>query len=536
MGFLSDKWNKNKFSIYDSEEKTVLKLIENIKNFLGNDIVKEVDNKTDLNGNHLGQWQGLNKPTLSEEGTRATVEKHIEDIKNINLNVGTIENNTGIVGKSTGNDYEQIQLAINQYDYVKLTQGEEYTINQKLKLGSNKTLDLNGSTIKASNDFLVYDKFLITFDNGIGLMFTNSKIINGVLNCNGKTGGILARGPVDLFNISNLYISKNIGRAIHIVSRNRVFGQESEGNYGVVSSYGAEGFTIERVKILPLANLESNYCLSIEDSNEFTLRDIKIFGNIESITPNSVNAYGLEVTQRISTNCYYNGVFEQVAIAGFSAIPLRIARMNYITFKNCTFEALNGSMQIEDCKSVTFDNTNRFLNNSGFTNLQIDINNSSFSFFDFTNHSFSEVNSKLKINLNQVKYSDLLLSTFCEYTNVNSNDITIKHIKSNRNDIIPVDKVYGDLNYGYINFELDNLSKNQTVVFRKSGIVVSGIDKDGNIMFKNGARLYSGSGSPEGVISSAIGSIYIRTNPTTANEVIYVKASGYNTNTGWIGK
>lgn len=72
----------NRFSIYTSEEKSVLKLLEKLGNQVnGNsDLLKT---KTDLYGDHKGTWQGLDRPTLSEEGMRATVEKHIEDIKNL---------------------------------------------------------------------------------------------------------------------------------------------------------------------------------------------------------------------------------------------------------------------------------------------------------------------------------------------------------------------------------------------------------------------------------------------------------------------
>lgn len=73
MGLL-DKWNKNKFSIYKSEEKTVLKLIEEIGKWIET-LIKGLDGKTDLYGDHKGSWQGLNRPTLSEEGLRATVEE-----------------------------------------------------------------------------------------------------------------------------------------------------------------------------------------------------------------------------------------------------------------------------------------------------------------------------------------------------------------------------------------------------------------------------------------------------------------------------
>ena len=82
MGLL-DKWNKNKFSIYESEEKTVLKLIESIGKWL-EELIKVTENKTDLYGDHKGSWQGLNRPTLSEEGMRATLEQlNDETIPNI---------------------------------------------------------------------------------------------------------------------------------------------------------------------------------------------------------------------------------------------------------------------------------------------------------------------------------------------------------------------------------------------------------------------------------------------------------------------
>lgn len=76
-------WNRNRFSVYTSDEKDVLGLIEE----LGTQTNENSDaliSKTDLTGDHKGSWQGLSKPTLSDEGMRATVEKHITDIDNIN--------------------------------------------------------------------------------------------------------------------------------------------------------------------------------------------------------------------------------------------------------------------------------------------------------------------------------------------------------------------------------------------------------------------------------------------------------------------
>ena len=61
---LLDKWNKNKFSIYKSEEKTVLKLIENLGKWV-EDLIKKTDNKTDLYGDHKGVGKQI-KPTIEK--------------------------------------------------------------------------------------------------------------------------------------------------------------------------------------------------------------------------------------------------------------------------------------------------------------------------------------------------------------------------------------------------------------------------------------------------------------------------------------
>lgn len=95
MNFL-DKWNKAKFNAYESEEKTVLKIINKISAFVG-EMSKEIDQKTDLNGNHLGAWQGINKPTLSDEGMRGTVEKINDvDIPLINNEITSIKSTQDI--------------------------------------------------------------------------------------------------------------------------------------------------------------------------------------------------------------------------------------------------------------------------------------------------------------------------------------------------------------------------------------------------------------------------------------------------------
>lgn len=83
------KWDKQRFSVYDSEEKQVLGLVKELGEYT-NKALDTLDIKTDLNGDHKGSWQGLSKPTLSEEGMRATVEKHVEDIKELSTSIENI--------------------------------------------------------------------------------------------------------------------------------------------------------------------------------------------------------------------------------------------------------------------------------------------------------------------------------------------------------------------------------------------------------------------------------------------------------------
>lgn len=101
-------WNGRNFSIYTSDERSALGLIEelgNQTNYNTEEIekVKESDNKKvshdemnsiykiDKNADFTGSWHGIKKPTASQEGLQATVDKIIEqDIPNIISQLDTI--------------------------------------------------------------------------------------------------------------------------------------------------------------------------------------------------------------------------------------------------------------------------------------------------------------------------------------------------------------------------------------------------------------------------------------------------------------
>ena len=145
MNKLKDFWNKNRFSIYTSEEKTTLKLIENIVNFINNNLIDVIDNKTDVNGNHLGSWQGLDRPTLSEEGMRATVEKLDDDINNI------LTHNSISPDAYEGNDCEKIQQAINDAK------------NNNRCIVIDRIYNLENNTLMLSNEDNIFTRKPITF-------------------------------------------------------------------------------------------------------------------------------------------------------------------------------------------------------------------------------------------------------------------------------------------------------------------------------------------------------------------------------------
>ena len=125
-----EKWNKNKFTVYDNEGNTVLELINELGS-LTNDICDSLDNKTDLYGNHLGQWQGLNRPTLSDEGMRATVEKLDKEINKLSV--------IKLIDNIDGTDYKTGDYI--DFNYVKSLQIQQFSdimrkfrINKKIKI------------------------------------------------------------------------------------------------------------------------------------------------------------------------------------------------------------------------------------------------------------------------------------------------------------------------------------------------------------------------------------------------------------------
>lgn len=185
---LLDRWNKNKFSIYKSEEKSVLKLIENINNFNG-ELAEEIDQKTDLMGDHKGSWQGLSKPTLSEEGMRATVEKINEvDIPKLTEQVNKIAFADPIYYGADPTGLKPSSSAINNCiiankgKSIKFTPGK-YLLDKPILTpyftDEQVNIDFNGSTLFSSE--------VLEYVIGVGCYNYSNEIMPNRDNYNNKT-------------------------------------------------------------------------------------------------------------------------------------------------------------------------------------------------------------------------------------------------------------------------------------------------------------------------------------------------------------
>ena len=129
---MKENMRNKRFTVYDCEDKTVLELINKLGT-ITNGVQDSLDNKTDLYGDHKGSWQGLNRPTMSEEGMRATVEDIIDNkIPSIETSLEHIENKENWVSvldygakcDGVSDDSIALQNAINDINTITTPKGQ----------------------------------------------------------------------------------------------------------------------------------------------------------------------------------------------------------------------------------------------------------------------------------------------------------------------------------------------------------------------------------------------------------------------------
>lgn len=167
-------WNGNRFSVYTSEEKSVLGLIKEMgdqTNYNSDEIVRltESDNKKvshqemqevykiDKQANFTGSWFGIKRPTQSNEGLAGTVEQLIDEtIPSINSQLEQIENNID-------NDIiKPIVLSGEIGGTITLERNKIYIIEGNLKIKENSKIDGKWATIRKDGIINIGDNVYIT--------------------------------------------------------------------------------------------------------------------------------------------------------------------------------------------------------------------------------------------------------------------------------------------------------------------------------------------------------------------------------------
>lgn len=259
------KWNGKRFSVYESEEKAVLGLIKDLgeqTNYNTDELeqVKISDNKKvshdemqsiykiDKKADFTGSWFGIKKPTASQEGLQATVDKIVEeDIPSINeqmdkitqtsktLSINLVDYKkyaTIVNGKlDWSTAFNKIIEEIKSYENRSLTiklPSDNLFINSPIVFDGIPSVSLIGDNIyncritPSSN--ITANDFIFTF---------KPKNVNGSAICglsissiwfdmeNSECGGIKCSSLNDNVNFTNLHFRNITGNAFKIVAKDK---------------------------------------------------------------------------------------------------------------------------------------------------------------------------------------------------------------------------------------------------------------------------------------------------------------------------
>lgn len=205
------RWNKERFSVYDSEEKSVLGLIKELGKFV-NFVGDELENKTDLKGDHQGTWFGF-KPTQVGEYLQTMVDSLNKKVQNFDFiyieEIGDLqEENDTILLQNAINYAVEKDLVLNLGNKTLLVDSVTIPSNAKIIGGIIKGIsETNLINIVEGENILIKDIIfdgLNTSSNAITINTSKSVIIEGCTIKNFKGKGI------DVSNSSFITIKENI--------------------------------------------------------------------------------------------------------------------------------------------------------------------------------------------------------------------------------------------------------------------------------------------------------------------------------------
>ena len=165
------KWNKNKFSIYKSEEKSVLGLIKELgdqTNYNTDEVekVKESNNKKvsyddmvniyklDENANFEGSWHGIKKPTEFSEGLAGTVDQiYYEIIPDLKTQISELSASNIHYNKYKGTPSERFNKIFSEHTKGTILINEDINLTETLVLPSGFSLLSQNNSKIISGDF-----------------------------------------------------------------------------------------------------------------------------------------------------------------------------------------------------------------------------------------------------------------------------------------------------------------------------------------------------------------------------------------------
>ena len=186
--------NKKNFSIYTSDERSALGLIEELgkqTNYNTQELekVKESDNKKvshdemnrnykiDNNANFTGSWHGIEKPTASQEGLQVIVDKIVEqDIPIINSQLDTKASKDDVAKISSGTPLfasSTTEMTDTTKNYVNTTDGYLYIysggswVKTTVQYQSTGVEDKTISTKKLTDDVRISPNSLINLEKNL---------------------------------------------------------------------------------------------------------------------------------------------------------------------------------------------------------------------------------------------------------------------------------------------------------------------------------------------------------------------------------
>ena len=241
------KVGNKRFTVYDSEANTALELLRELGT-LTNEVCDSLDNKTDLFGDHKGSWQGLNRPTMSEEGMRATVEDIIDNkipsiessLEDKTIEINNLKNKNVQGCKITDpliNSYSQELTLTDNFEhynadlYGKLylnVEGGLFTVNGVVNKNMEKpsdfslslhTVELKQKTSKLFNTVAYDNSFTKTHNNALflnkdGSLGIDSSIFNLDSSCN-KYMNININGQL----VKDYVSANNQSMVTHLINR-----------------------------------------------------------------------------------------------------------------------------------------------------------------------------------------------------------------------------------------------------------------------------------------------------------------------------